>query len=142
MSKVSWTDAEKLGLFFQIMEKSGTICWSELTLPEGRTMKACQVMVDKEKARVKAARLTKRNGEEPAAAEGTMVTPKKRSKKDEVGEEEGSPPKKPRKARMKKVKAEEEEEEEEEGEVAECDAFEKAGVKAEHQVDDDNNGRL
>ena len=70
-----WTDAEKVreitndaetrripahtvqvGLFLQIITKAGPIPWPELTLPDGRTMKACQVMVDKEKQKIKKAR--------------------------------------------------------------------------------------
>nr|OQO22547.1 hypothetical protein B0A51_09022 [Rachicladosporium sp. CCFEE 5018] len=48
-----WTEAEKLGLLFQIIARSGTIPWPELELPAGRTVKACQVMIDKEKKKVK-----------------------------------------------------------------------------------------
>jgi len=70
-----WTDAEKVresitttetcwtpthiiqvGLFLQIIARAGPIPWPELTLPEGRTTKACQVMVDKEKQKIKKAR--------------------------------------------------------------------------------------
>lgn len=70
-----WTDAEKVreiltnndtcralthaiqvGLFLQIISRAGPIPWPELNLPEGRTMKACQVMVDKEKQKIKKAR--------------------------------------------------------------------------------------
>jgi len=40
----------------QIMSKVSPIPWPELTLPEGRTVKACQVMIDKEKAKLKKAR--------------------------------------------------------------------------------------
>ena len=71
-----WTDTEKVsaststrdickaplthilqaGLFLQIIAKAGAIPWGELQLPEGRTVKACQVMLDKEKQKVKKAR--------------------------------------------------------------------------------------
>lgn len=70
-----WTDTEKVmkqqftgkisrtltytiqvGLFLQIIAKGGSIPWPELTLPEGRTQKACQVMLDKEKQKIKKAR--------------------------------------------------------------------------------------
>jgi hypothetical protein len=59
-AKQAWTDAEKVilnhgleqqlliqkdGLFFQIIEKTGPIPWDDLSLPEGRTRKACLVMV-------------------------------------------------------------------------------------------------
>lgn len=40
----------------QIMSKVTPIPWNDLTLPEGRTVKACQVMIDKEKAKLKKAR--------------------------------------------------------------------------------------
>ncbi|KAK3672235.1 hypothetical protein LTR78_007988 [Recurvomyces mirabilis] len=100
-----WTEAEKLGLLFQIIEKAGTIPWSELTLPEGRTQKACSVMVDKEKQKVKKARLAKENGEEPEA--DATPKPKKRAggKKDAEGDEEedGSPKKKVKTPRKKKT---------------------------------------
>lgn len=38
------------------MSKVSPIPWDQLTLPEGRTIKACQVMIDKEKAKIKKAR--------------------------------------------------------------------------------------
>ncbi|WPH00207.1 Hypothetical protein R9X50_00303000 [Acrodontium crateriforme] len=56
MSKSGWTDTEKAGIFFQIMEKVSPIPWDQLELPEGRTLKAVQMMVQKEKAKVKAAK--------------------------------------------------------------------------------------
>jgi hypothetical protein len=43
-------------LFLQIIAKAGPVPWPELTLPEGRTVKACQVMLDKEKTKIKKAR--------------------------------------------------------------------------------------
>jgi hypothetical protein len=43
-------------LFLQIIAKAGPVPWPELTLPEGRTVKACQVMLDKEKQKIKKAR--------------------------------------------------------------------------------------
>lgn len=74
-SAKGWTDTEKVmkgqfisnasrtltytiqvGLFLQIIAKGGSIPWPELTLPEGRTQKACQVMLDKEKQKIKKAR--------------------------------------------------------------------------------------
>jgi len=50
------TSHSQLGLMLQIMSKVSPIPWAELILPEGRTIKACQVMIDKEKAKVKKAR--------------------------------------------------------------------------------------
>lgn len=50
------TQAVQVGLFLQIITRAGPIPWPELNLPEGRTMKACQVMVDKEKQKIKKAR--------------------------------------------------------------------------------------
>ncbi|CZT14596.1 uncharacterized protein RCC_00571 [Ramularia collo-cygni] len=67
-----WTDVEKLGLLFQIIEKAGTIPWAELDLPEGRTQKACSVMVDKEKAKLRKA---KEGGDEDGATTATPATP-------------------------------------------------------------------
>lgn len=50
------TDRLQLGLIFQIIEQSGSIKWDTLTLPEGRTKKACDIMISREKAKVKKAR--------------------------------------------------------------------------------------
>lgn len=53
---ITFTNTHQLGLLFQIIEKAGSIPWDDLVLPEGRTKKACVVMVDKEKAKVRKAR--------------------------------------------------------------------------------------
>jgi antitoxin component of RelBE/YafQ-DinJ toxin-antitoxin module len=50
------THTVQVGLFLQIIARAGPIPWPELTLPDGRTVKACQVMVDKEKQKIKKAR--------------------------------------------------------------------------------------
>lgn len=47
-----------------------SIPWHELELPEGRTLKACQVMVDKEKAKIRKAK------EAEGDSEGGPATPK------------------------------------------------------------------
>ncbi len=60
-----------MGLFLQIIERSGPIPWDDLTLPEGRTKKACSVMVDREKQNVKKAR-------EAAAGGGVLPMPPKK----------------------------------------------------------------
>jgi len=52
----------QLGILFQIIERCAPIPWDELKLPEGRTKKAAQVMIDKEKTKMKRAR--EANGEE------------------------------------------------------------------------------
>jgi hypothetical protein len=49
-------DCIKVGLFFQIIEKAGTIPWDKITLPEGRTRKACELMVSREKSKIKESR--------------------------------------------------------------------------------------
>jgi hypothetical protein len=51
-----WTDAEKLGILFQLVARP--IQWDQIELPPGRTMKAVQVMIDKERSKLK-----KANGE-------------------------------------------------------------------------------
>lgn len=56
------TATSQLGILFQIIERCAPIPWDELKLPEGRTKKAAQVMIDKEKTKVKRAR--EANGEE------------------------------------------------------------------------------
>lgn len=40
----------------QIIARGGTILWDDIELPEGRTKKACVVMIDKEKTKIKKAR--------------------------------------------------------------------------------------
>ncbi|KAI7155437.1 hypothetical protein KC349_g6979 [Hortaea werneckii] len=68
-SKVrSWTDAEKLSILFQIIEKAGGIPWDSIQLPEGRNRKSVQNMIDKEKAKIKKAREAGGNGESTEAA--------------------------------------------------------------------------
>lgn len=58
-----------MGLMFQMIEKAGPIPWSTMDLPEGRTIKACSVMFDKEKAKYRAAKAaTGENGEEAGPA--------------------------------------------------------------------------
>jgi hypothetical protein len=37
------TSPSQAALYFQIIAKAGPVKWDELTLPEGRTSKACQV---------------------------------------------------------------------------------------------------
>lgn len=49
------THQSQLGLILQIVAKAGPVPWAELNLPEGRTQKACTVMLDKEKKKVKEA---------------------------------------------------------------------------------------
>ncbi|KAK3051439.1 hypothetical protein LTR09_007462 [Extremus antarcticus] len=90
-----WTDTEKMGLVFQILNHFGTIPWDQITLPEGRTKKACSVMIDKEKAKVKKAREAEGGGE--GGSETT--SPKKRKAEGEAT------PKKAKSPRKKNVKA-------------------------------------
>jgi len=54
----------QLGLLFQIITEAGSILWDKLELPEGRTRKACEIMISNEKQKVKKAREAKANGEE------------------------------------------------------------------------------
>ncbi|KAK5168988.1 uncharacterized protein LTR77_006297 [Saxophila tyrrhenica] len=95
-----WTDTEKMGLVFQILEKFGTIPWDDITLPEGRTKKACVVMIDKEKQKVKKAR-----GEGSEAG----ATPKKRKAEGEATPKKASPKKKATKWDQKAVSADDDE---------------------------------
>lgn len=61
----------QLGILFQIISKMDKpIPWKELELPEGRTIKAVQVMVDKEKSKVRKAQAAA-TGEEGSEAPGT-----------------------------------------------------------------------
>ncbi|SMY25758.1 unnamed protein product [Zymoseptoria tritici ST99CH_1A5] len=74
-SATGWTEAEKLGILFQVIEKAGAIPWSELTLPEGRTQKACQVMVDKEKKKVRDAKAAAGEATPSGATPASTTTP-------------------------------------------------------------------
>lgn len=40
----------------QLITKMGRVPWDDLEVPAGRTIKACQVMLDKEKSKIKKAR--------------------------------------------------------------------------------------
>ncbi|KAI6878134.1 hypothetical protein KC360_g8777 [Hortaea werneckii] len=73
-----WTDAEKLSILFQIIEKAGGIPWDVLQLPEGRNKKSVQNMIDKEKAKIKKAREADGNGE------STETAPKAKVSKEEL----------------------------------------------------------
>jgi hypothetical protein len=63
-----------MDLLFQIVEQGGPIPWDSLKLPEGRTRKACTVMIDREKQKVKKAR--EADGRPNAAEEGGKGTKK------------------------------------------------------------------
>ncbi|KAF2173766.1 hypothetical protein M409DRAFT_16039 [Zasmidium cellare ATCC 36951] len=109
MSGKGWTDTEKVGFFFQIIGKmGGSIPWGELELPEGRTQKACQVMIDKEKAKIRKAKEAEAeaNGEDVPATPKTPASGKKRGAKA-VDEEDGAAKKKPKTPRKKKESARE-----------------------------------
>ena len=56
--------SSQVGLFLQIIAKTGKIPWDTLQLPAGRTMKACQVMLDKEKSKLKKTLATEDRAEE------------------------------------------------------------------------------
>ncbi|KXL44907.1 hypothetical protein M433DRAFT_154417 [Acidomyces richmondensis BFW] len=94
-----WTEGEKLGILFQIIERSGPIPWDDLKLPDGRTKKAVQVMIDKEKTKMKKAR--EAIGEE-SPSKGVK---NKKATSDDGGSEDGSPKKKPRIPHKKKESA-------------------------------------
>ncbi|KAM0704337.1 hypothetical protein Q7P35_008571 [Cladosporium inversicolor] len=115
-----WTDAEKVGLFLQIITRAGPIPWPELNLPEGRTMKACQVMVDKEKQKMKKAReaagedvsdLTSPMKRKAADTEGGKAKKGRKSKvaADEGDDNEPAPGKKAKGGKKKASKAQAEE---------------------------------
>ncbi|KAK3706164.1 hypothetical protein LTR37_012865 [Vermiconidia calcicola] len=109
--KANWTDAEKIGLLYQIIEKSGAIPWDQLKLPEGRTKKACMVMVDKEKQKVKKALEAEAgerggDGETEGGDDGEVEKAAEPKTKRKATSE--AAPKKPEAPRKKKAKAEEE----------------------------------
>ena len=106
MSKASkWTDAEKLGILFQIIDKS-KIDWSTIAVPEGRTIKAVQCMIDVER---KKSHNASGDGSAPATpSKGSgpktpRTAPRKRTKKAQsdgfINDEEEMVPRTPSKKR-------------------------------------------
>ncbi|KAK3652148.1 hypothetical protein LTR56_005279 [Elasticomyces elasticus] len=116
--KTAWTDAEK------IIEKAGAIPWDSLELPEGRTLKAAQVMISKEKDKVKKA---------GAGADGESPTKKRAAgaKADGESPEKKAKPRAPRKNAKKGKAAGEEAAAGEDEEDAEAE-----GVKAEPEYEE------
>ena len=52
-SRNSPTDVSQLGILFQLVARP--IPWDQIELPPGRTLKAVQVMIDKEKSKIRKA---------------------------------------------------------------------------------------
>ncbi|GAB7360984.1 hypothetical protein MBLNU230_g0967t1 [Neophaeotheca triangularis] len=97
----AWTESEKVGLLFQIIALGGPIPWNQVDLPEGRTLKAVQVMIDKEKAKI-------RKAKEAAGGEGSTKASKKRGSSAVEEDDEGagaSSKKKAKTPRKKKAQA-------------------------------------
>lgn len=114
-------DLSQLGLLFQIIELAGPVPWPKLELPEGRTQKACVVMVDKEKAKVRKAKEAAAAGEDVEVAEtpttkskvrpfnlskeiGKLADPLLAQKRGAAADEEGTPTAKKPKATPRKSK--------------------------------------
>ncbi|KAI7208140.1 hypothetical protein KC333_g9241 [Hortaea werneckii] len=96
-SKVrSWTDAEKLSILFQIIEKAGGIPWDSIQLPEGRNRKSVQNMIDKERAKIKKAREAGGNGE------STETAPKAKGKRSATTDDNDDEQKAKKKAKPAK----------------------------------------
>ncbi|KAK4498107.1 hypothetical protein PRZ48_010763 [Zasmidium cellare] len=114
MSGKGWTDTEKAGFLFHIIAKMGSIPWNDLDLPEGRTLKACQVMIDKEKTKIRKAKEAEGNGEDVPATPKTPASGKKRPAKA-LDEEKGGSNKKPKTPRKKKSPSKENSDDEEVG---------------------------
>jgi hypothetical protein len=68
-SRNSPTDVSQLGILFQLVARP--IPWDQIELPPGRTLKAVQVMIDKEKSKLK-----KANAENGTPAPNTPATGK------------------------------------------------------------------
>ncbi|PIA95621.1 hypothetical protein CB0940_10753 [Cercospora beticola] len=104
----TWTEVQKLGLLFAIINSScDKINWKEVKLPEGRSLKACQVWLDKQRTELKKLKeAAGENGEEDTPAKPPAKTPKKRGAKAAVeGEENGDEATpKPKKQRVTKKK--------------------------------------
>ncbi|KAK0283592.1 hypothetical protein LTR35_006051 [Friedmanniomyces endolithicus] len=87
-NRTPWSDAEKLSVLFQIIEKAGTIPWDNIKLPADRTLLAAKKMINNEREKVTAMN----KGEEPVSA-----TKKRAAGGAKVDGE--SPEKKPKQAR-------------------------------------------
>ena len=91
-----WTDAEKLQVFFSIIDATQTIEWKSVKVPEGRTPKAVRHMLDQE--RKKMAKEAEGGAENGNSANkdgaGSPDKPKKKraspKKKAPAGEEDGA----------------------------------------------------
>lgn len=46
-------DHDQLGLYLQIVDVHGPIPWDRIALPEGRTRKACEVMVSSDRVKLR-----------------------------------------------------------------------------------------
>ncbi|GAB7360983.1 hypothetical protein MBLNU230_g0966t1 [Neophaeotheca triangularis] len=99
--KGGWTDAEKLGVLFQLVTNAGPGIWKDFVVPEGRTLGAVKVMLDREKKKIAKADVVGASG----------PTPSKRSKStaaadDDDDDDDDTPaPKKAKASRKKKVPA-------------------------------------
>ncbi|EMF12998.1 uncharacterized protein SEPMUDRAFT_108424 [Sphaerulina musiva SO2202] len=59
----AWTDADKLDLLLSIIDSSvDKIEWKSVQCPEGRTIKACQVWLDKQRSMLKKLKGLERGG--------------------------------------------------------------------------------
>ncbi|TKA73988.1 hypothetical protein B0A55_05580 [Friedmanniomyces simplex] len=97
-NKTPWSDAEKLSVLFQIIEKAGNIPWDDIKLPADRTLRAVKKKVNNEKEKVtamnngeEAVPATKKRGASSAnsddeSPEKKPKTPRKNAKKGKTAE--------------------------------------------------------
>lgn len=69
-----WTESEKARVFFNIIEAAGSINWSVVQIPEGRTLKAVRCMIDTEKKKIKASTAEDGSGNKAAATTPDSAT--------------------------------------------------------------------
>ncbi|KAM3414402.1 hypothetical protein BST61_g11040 [Cercospora zeina] len=149
----AWTDAQKLSLLFGIISSYGEkINWSSVKLPEGRSLKACQVWLDKQRAELKklqGADENKDGGEDKEGGENDKAeipakTPAKNSKKrtakaaveDEENGDEATPKPKKQRASKKKTPAKVAAAADNDEEVVNETPAAEAKVKAEPEAED------
>ncbi|KAF1985449.1 hypothetical protein K402DRAFT_394786 [Aulographum hederae CBS 113979] len=142
-SRAAWSEQDKISFLLQIYTQSrAAIDWEKLELPEGRTKKACERMLDNLKRLSEKSKTTE--GAKPAPSAGkkapaaTASKPKttRKTKKDEDQAESGAEaPKSPKKAAAKRGRkravAKDEEDEEEASTVS------SKKPKAEEEGDED-----
>ncbi|EMD66637.1 hypothetical protein COCSADRAFT_113287, partial [Bipolaris sorokiniana ND90Pr] len=107
----SWTDRQRLAYYFSLVEHSNVrLDFTNAPRPEGKSVGACRIMVDRLKGTLKDELAVLRGGDASAGGGTTpkkgVTTPRKRKAKAEVEGDDHTPVKRERK-NVKDVKEEE-----------------------------------